>query len=754
MATIVSVSSLFRSNPFPFFVNAAVLRLCETFRDECNELRLCIVRVMGECKSELQLVFSCDEVARRLLKVSHSNDVLARSLTLHMLAKLAVVTAENKQVHHLIITSLDSDEQQEQLASIIASKEYMRVSKSFSQTIFEKLCTRLLSTALSSTMKVRLVDLFAEITADIEIIMQIFELGERILQTACNKRLTIALITSLTTLACSCRYGVPKLLNLLLNRLNTTYDPVFCVVILRSVQRLSSAVHMFSSSQIKELCDFGEVIKHHIVREAWLMTLIRLSIQNIKKVNDVIDEFYGSWSFLLSSENISIRLGAMHLFVNLYLRLLTSNVALLLQSAFIIGINEKKFINSEKFYRLLTVFLRQRSSIDYVDSLIEALLDVVKSSDHFYILQLLISTAEAHPYLYPYLSKWARSQLNNEILQLFAYLVYAPFEDVANLPANHLNHWGQDCWKLYLIGRTAMRNGHGKRIALPIFELIEKEVIFLGMEGDGLCALKETQLHFFFAEKYLENILSFLLVVRRVLIVRNITIGLCKDLPTYMADRLIIELRICSNLLIACRDKWAKLYRRCFDADAETLATIELYCSLCAVLSTGLSLFCEEQPLSIINVPSMKRGSVSNNRLRSALVWAKNQLEKFEKIAFKHRCTYELNIMTQPPSQTDITVNITRNQKLSVSIEGAIESSQSSTIDTIILKSTAKFSKGSTNQDFSQTQSVIPREDKFFNAQFLIAIPQSCTIEFSVDFLDKAKRYWETDTKAELRLTV
>lgn len=68
-------------------------------------------------------------------------------------------------------------------------------------------------------------------------------------------------------------------------------------------------------------------------------------------------------------------------------------------------------------------------------------------------------------------------------MQLFAYLVYAPFEDVANLPANHLNHWGQDCWKLYLIGRTAMRNGHGKRIALPIFELIEKEVIFLYSGG-------------------------------------------------------------------------------------------------------------------------------------------------------------------------------------------------------------------------------------------------------------------------------
>lgn len=53
---------------------------------------------MGECSTELRLVFSNDEVARRILKVSHSNDPLARSLTLQVLAKLASVVAENKQV--------------------------------------------------------------------------------------------------------------------------------------------------------------------------------------------------------------------------------------------------------------------------------------------------------------------------------------------------------------------------------------------------------------------------------------------------------------------------------------------------------------------------------------------------------------------------------------------------------------------------------------------------------------------------------
>lgn len=53
---------------------------------------------MGECAEELKLVFSNEEIARRILKVSHSTDSVARSLTLQMLAQLAPIVAENKQV--------------------------------------------------------------------------------------------------------------------------------------------------------------------------------------------------------------------------------------------------------------------------------------------------------------------------------------------------------------------------------------------------------------------------------------------------------------------------------------------------------------------------------------------------------------------------------------------------------------------------------------------------------------------------------
>lgn len=47
--------------------------------------------------------------------------------------------------------------------------------------------------------------------ADIEIIMKVFALGERILNEAYNQQLVLALIKSLTTLAVSCKFAVSEL---------------------------------------------------------------------------------------------------------------------------------------------------------------------------------------------------------------------------------------------------------------------------------------------------------------------------------------------------------------------------------------------------------------------------------------------------------------------------------------------------------------------------------------------------------------
>lgn len=83
--------------------------------------------------------------------------------------------------------------------------------RSFSQTVFEKLCVTFLSPLVSPTTKIGLVGVFANMQADVEIIMKVFALGERILNEAYNQQLVLALIKSLTTLAVSCKFAVSEL---------------------------------------------------------------------------------------------------------------------------------------------------------------------------------------------------------------------------------------------------------------------------------------------------------------------------------------------------------------------------------------------------------------------------------------------------------------------------------------------------------------------------------------------------------------
>lgn len=59
--------------------------------------------------------------------------------------------------------------------------------------------------------KIGLVGVFANMQADVEIIMKVFALGERILSEAYNQQLILALIKSLTTLAVSCKFAVSEL---------------------------------------------------------------------------------------------------------------------------------------------------------------------------------------------------------------------------------------------------------------------------------------------------------------------------------------------------------------------------------------------------------------------------------------------------------------------------------------------------------------------------------------------------------------
>jgi len=68
------------------------------FEHSMNAIRLRIVTAVRECSGSLSLAFSDDEIVRCIMKVSHSNEPYARSLTLLFLASLAPLVCEDKKV--------------------------------------------------------------------------------------------------------------------------------------------------------------------------------------------------------------------------------------------------------------------------------------------------------------------------------------------------------------------------------------------------------------------------------------------------------------------------------------------------------------------------------------------------------------------------------------------------------------------------------------------------------------------------------
>jgi len=122
LGVISTYGAYIQECPFPAFTNFILLRLAETFQGEkyslklvefLNDVRLRIVKSLRENGKVIRLAFSggrhfeaTEAVIRCAMKVSHSNDYRARSLTLLFLGSLAPLIAENKKVSPISFISI------------------------------------------------------------------------------------------------------------------------------------------------------------------------------------------------------------------------------------------------------------------------------------------------------------------------------------------------------------------------------------------------------------------------------------------------------------------------------------------------------------------------------------------------------------------------------------------------------------------------------------------------------------------------
>uniref|UniRef100_A0A914RT96 Integrator complex subunit 7 n=1 Tax=Parascaris equorum TaxID=6256 RepID=A0A914RT96_PAREQ len=461
------------------------------------------------------------------------------------------------------------------------------------------------SSKCSLRLKVYVVRVVAHLHADDETIVNAVDICERILFETSNKFIVSTVITSLTDIVRTRRVAMPRL----------------------------------------DICMLGERIVDREELVLWLGVIRCLIVQKVRLVNVIIS-----------------------VFICLYSLMPSSGVSLALQTTFTRHIGSISREDSERFYRLLTVFIRTKACPSEISPLRDDCMP--------HVLQFLIASAETHSMLSSRLFHWAANKLAEGVdfsdTTLFARLIYAPGVKTDDLPAVHWNAWGADAWTMYRVARTAMRNGHLKSVALPILEKLEhkavcaenrlwlsslKSICMATVEelkldeiehaianyDQAVCTLemllaKKTWWHcFWFAERYVDCVRSTLSVLRRVLVTKNFT------LSSFVIRSPSQQWKTCATNMMECYEKWHYLLRQCYDADPDTIVGLDVKCFECSLMSAALLWLVDEDSQlhfdSLFESFAAMRTSAVNTCLREPADWAKEQLDllKVANVPFEKR---------------------------------------------------------------------------------------------------------------------
>lgn len=210
---------LFEKYPFPILINSALLKLADVFRLGSNFLRVWVLRVCQQSEKHLDKILNVDEFVRRIYSVIHSNDPVARALTLRTLGSAAGIIPERQQVHHSIRRSLDSHDSVEVEAAIYAARMFAAQSKLFAVSMCSKISDMIRGQATPASMKLQLIPILQYMHHDTSTASMVNELCMELLASYPAVEFVRVTLSAMSTLASATLIDVPGQVALLLRYL-------------------------------------------------------------------------------------------------------------------------------------------------------------------------------------------------------------------------------------------------------------------------------------------------------------------------------------------------------------------------------------------------------------------------------------------------------------------------------------------------------------------------------------------------------
>uniref|UniRef100_A0A6A7FUC8 Integrator complex subunit 7 n=2 Tax=Hirondellea gigas TaxID=1518452 RepID=A0A6A7FUC8_9CRUS len=259
--------SLFEKYPFPILINSALLKLGEVFRQETggsNFVRVCVCEVLEASARHLDKLINVDEFVKRICTVMHSNDPLARALTLRALGLLCHVVGEAKQVQHLVRDALDASHTLELQAAIAAAEKYSAVSKTFAVSMCERLTQMLSALSTPVEVKLQLIKVFQHMHHDADTAATVRSVCLQLLDRSPTQRVVITTLHALTQLAAHCLVHIPHQVDLVLSWVSQECRACVRGAALSELRYLASAApHAWSPGNVSSLIAFTRAARNN-----------------------------------------------------------------------------------------------------------------------------------------------------------------------------------------------------------------------------------------------------------------------------------------------------------------------------------------------------------------------------------------------------------------------------------------------------------------------------------------------------------
>ncbi|RZF40032.1 hypothetical protein LSTR_LSTR002435 [Laodelphax striatellus] len=237
---IVRFPRLFEKYPFPILINSSFLKLADVFREGNNFLRLWVLRVCQQSEKHLDKILNVDEFVRRVFSVIHSNDPVARALSLRTLGSMAGIIPERQHVHHSIRRSLDSHDSVEVEAGIQAAMQFAAQSKSFALSMCNKISDMIQGIETPAHMKLQLIPILQHMHHDTSTAAMVRQLCTDLLPKYPAQEFVVTTLNTLTQLTSATLVEIPDQVDLLLTYLAS--DPRWAIQLaaLRGLHQLAT----------------------------------------------------------------------------------------------------------------------------------------------------------------------------------------------------------------------------------------------------------------------------------------------------------------------------------------------------------------------------------------------------------------------------------------------------------------------------------------------------------------------------------